>query len=407
MSMDADTRANGAPPAGCPVSAYDPYETDMLLDPYPGYAELRALGGVVYLSHYGIYALPRHQTASAALDDWRSFSSAHGVMLNEQMNSFMRGTLLCSDPPVHDDKRDVIMGPLTPPALRCIRDEIAAEAEQVVDKVLEMGTINAVSDLAEKLPMSIVATRVGIPGVERRSMLDWAKYSFDCIGPIDKPRTQHALAQLGGFADFVQKNSSREQVAPGSWLEGLYLAADAGKIPHEACGPMAIDYIGPSLDTTISALSNAVWLFANHPDQWDLVRENPALIARAINEVVRLESPIQGWTRYVNQTVEMDGVTLPEGSRVLVMFGSANRDEEKWGADAARFDVNRSAADHLAFGRGEHACAGANMARMEMIALLTALAKRVERFEWTGEPVREVNNIVRAWRELPVRIRPG
>lgn len=112
---------------------------------------------------------------------------------------------------------------------------------------------------------------------------------------------------------------------------------------------MAMDYIAPSLDTTISATSSAIWLFAQHPDQWDLVRERPSMIANAINEVVRLEAPIQGWSRYVTKDVEMDGVVIPAGSRVLVMFGSANRDERKW-ENAATFDVTRQVTDHVGFG---------------------------------------------------------
>lgn len=406
MELESPKAAVTREPApGCPVSDHDPYEADALLHPYPGYARLREHGPVVWLSRYGIYALPRYESSAAALDDWRSFSSAQGVMLNETMNSFMRGTLLCSDPPVHDAKRAIIIGPLTPAALRGIRGEIQEEAERVVERACERQVVDAVTELAEQLPMSIVATRVGIPGVERRSMLRWAASVFDCIGPLDKPRTREALAELDHFGRFVAENSSRETVAPGSWLEGLYAAADAGKIPHEACGPMAVDYLAPSLDTTISALASAIWLFALHPDQWDLLRENPSLIPGAINEVVRLESPIQGWTRYVTQNVELGGVRLPEGSRVLVMFGSANRDEHKWDAPE-RFDVTRSAADHLGFGRGEHVCAGAHMARMEMIALLTALTRRVKRFELAGEPVRQLNNILRLWAALPVRVEP-
>jgi cytochrome P450 len=324
-------------------------------------------------------------------------------MLNEAMNGFMQGTLLCSDPPAHDVKRKVIMEPLTPTALRAIRSEITAEAEALTDELCGRREFNAAVDLAEPLPLAIVAKRVGLPPVKREGQLRWTKASFDCIGPGDRERTQAALRILPEIGGFVGSNAAREQIDPDSWLGGLYRAADAGLIAHAECGPMSIDYVGPSLDTTIGALSSAVWLFATHPTQWKSVRENPALIPNAINEIVRLETPIQGWTRYVTESVELGGVQLPPGSRVLVMFGSANRDERKWN-DPERFDVNRQVSDHMGFGHGEHACAGANLARLEIMAMLNALAAKVERFELVGEAVREVTQATRGWANIPVRV---
>lgn len=398
--------ARPAPALGCPVSDYDPYDDRNLLDPHPGNAALRAQGGVVWLSRYGIYALPRYATTRAALADWQSFSSAHGVMFNDVMNNFMRGSLLCSDPPEHDVKRSVITRPLSLAALRNMRDHITAEAENLVGQLCDKGSFNAATELAEHLPLTIVAERVGMPPVKRESMLKWGRASFDCIGPMEKERTRAALDVLDEFGAFVRANSARVNLPADSWLEGLYRAADAGLIPHEVCGAMAVDYIGPSLDTTISALSSAAWLFAANPEQWDIVRDRPSVIPNAVNEIVRLESPIQGWGRYITKDIELDGVVLPGGSRVLVMFGSANRDERKW-EDPARFDVTRSVADHVGFGHGEHSCAGANLARTEIIAVLTALAKRVKRFELIDEPVREVTSATRGWSNVSVRVHLG
>ena len=141
------------------------------------------------------------------------------------------------------------------------------------------------------------------------------------------------------------------------------------------------DYMGPALDTTIFAATSAIWLFSRHPEQWDVLREKPALIPNAISEVIRLESPIQGFSRVTTQDHEMSGQTIPEGSRVIVLYGSANRDERQWD-NPEQFDVQRrGVADHLGFGFGEHQCVGNNLARLEIRALLLALTKRVEKFE--------------------------
>jgi cytochrome P450 len=165
---------------------------------------------------------------------------------------------------------------------------------------------------------------------------------------------------------------------------------------------MMIDYMGPSLDTTICAISNAVWLFATNPSQWDLVRADPRLMPSAVNEVLRYDAPIQGFSRHVARDVDMDGVLLPAGSRAIVFYGAGNRDERKY-PDPDRFDVLRRPGDHLGFGAGPHACVGMNLARIEMLALFTALAKRVQRFTILDEdPL--LNNVLRGFRTLRVAV---
>ena len=163
-----------------------------------------------------------------------------------------------------------------------------------------------------------------------------------------------------------------------------------------------IDYVTPSLDTTIYAVSNAVRLFAEHPEQWDLVRSDPTMIPHAINETLRLESPVQQFTRVVTEDHTLAGADLAAGSRVMLLYGSANRDERKY-ADPERFDISRKPSDHLAFGRGEHACIGMQLARLEMSALLQALSGRVSRFEII-DSVQLLSNALNGLQTLNVRV---
>ncbi|MFB6720685.1 cytochrome P450 [Kribbella sp. NPDC056345] len=163
-----------------------------------------------------------------------------------------------------------------------------------------------------------------------------------------------------------------------------------------------MDYIAPSLDTTIHAISSMIHLLAANPDQWKLLRNDRTLVPHAINEVLRLESPIQRFSRLSTTDVTIEGHIVPAGSRVVLLYGSANRDERKY-PEPDRFDVARRPSDHLAFGRGEHACAGMNLARLEMTAVLDALLDRVTglasvEVEW------EVNNTLRGLRKLVVRV---
>jgi cytochrome P450 len=384
-----------------PWSDHDPYTDEALLNPWPGYKQLRDAGPAVWLPKYEMFALTRYDSVRRALQDWESFRSHNGVMMNDQMNQVLRGNTLCSDGADHDALRNVLVRPLTPRALRPVRGEITAEAERVVEKLVTAGTFDAATDLANHLPVTVVSNLVGLPEKGRERMLVWGEGLFNCIGPMND-RTIASFQVLEEMMDYATNEAVPEKLKPGSWAEGIHEAVARGEVPAQACPAMMVDYMGPSLDTTICAISNAVWLFANNPDQWDLVREDPRLMPSAVNEVLRYDAPIQDFSRYVAQDVDMEGVLMPAGSRAIVFYGAANRDERKY-PDPDRFDVLRRPGDHLGFGAGPHACVGMNLARMEMLALFTALAKRIRRFTiLDDEPL--LNNVLRGFKTLRVAV---
>jgi cytochrome P450 len=395
------TAATHSPPLNTPASDYDPYTEDALLDPWPGYRQLRDTGPTVWLRRYGMYAMTRHSSVSRVLRDWTTFSSAYGVMMNDDMNQVLRGNTLCSDGGQHDALRQVVIRPLRPLALKKLREDITREADELVERLVARGRFDAATELAHHLPLSIVSTLVGLPEEGRERMLVWGTALFNCFGPRNE-RTVSSFPVLGQMMEYATTQAVRGKLKPGSWAEALHDAADRGEVPREALPALMIDYMGPSLDTTIYAISSAVALFARHPDQWDLVRADPALIPGAINEVLRLEAPIQDFSRYAVTDYDLDGVTIPAGSRAIVFYGAANRDEREY-PDPDRFDVRRDARNHLAFGTGPHQCVGMNLARMEMTALFSALAERVRRFEVTAvEPV--LHNILRGYGRLEVSV---
>ena len=384
-----------------PWSDYDPYTDEALLDPWLGYKRLRDAGPAVWLTKYQMFALTRYEAVRRALLDWECFPSRNGVMMNDQMNQVLRGNTLCSDGADHDALRDVLVRPLTPRALRPLREEITAEAEDVVEKLVAKGTFDAATELAQHLPVAVVSNLVGLPEKGRERMLVWAHEMFNCFGPMNH-RAITSFPVLREMMEYATNEAVPGKLKPGSWAEGIHDAVAHGEVSPQACPAMMVDYLGPSLDTTISAISTAVWLFGNNADQWDTVRESPRLMPSAINEVLRYDPPIQGFSRYVARDVEIDGVLLPAGSRAIVFYGAANRDERKY-PDPDRFDVLRRPGDHLGFGAGPHACVGMNLARMEMIALFTALAKRVRRFTILEEEA-ALNNVLRGFKTLRVGV---
>jgi cytochrome P450 len=232
-------------------------------------------------------------------------------------------------------------------------------------------------------------------------MLRWARAIWNVQGRADE-RFGAAMPDVEEFLGFAQHDAVPGNIAPDGWAAHLYEAADRGELPREKCPVMMLDYVTPSLDTTILAITNAVRLFAEHPDQWELLRADRRLIPHAINESLRLESPVPQFSRVLTDDHEVAGVPLPAGSRVALLYGSANRDERHY-PDPTRFDITRRPSDHLAFGRGEHVCVGIHLARLEMTALFERLADHVRRFDVvSSRPV--INNGLRGLEHLEVEV---
>lgn len=380
----------------------DLFADDALEDPYPHYETLRAAGGAVYLQRLGMWVLPRYDEVRIALGDHETFSSRFGVGLNDTMNAMRVGTLISSDPPEHDRLRQVLADRLSPRALRAIRADIERRAGELVTDLVGRERFDAVADFGETFPLSVVADLIGVPQEGRDELLVWAEAAFNSFGP-ENARTRASLPKLEEQAEYLATVATEGRLAPGSMGRAVYEAAERGEIGRESCLPLMTGYLTAGMDTTIHSLGNAMWLLARHPQAWDALRSDPSLIPGAYNEVLRLESPVQMFSRVTTRSHEVGAARLPAGARVGLLYGSANRDESKWD-DPTTFDIHRNPVDHLAFGYGLHGCAGQGLARLEAHALLSALAHRVKRITLDGEPVRRLNNVVRGFASLPVHV---
>lgn len=388
--------------SGVPTHGSSIYTTDAIVDPYPHYTSLRGLGPIVWLSRHRVYALPRYTECKAVLRDDATFISGKGVALNPLTNRLSRGTTLSSDGAEHDQRRKLVAHRLLPRALRGIEDDVRAQAARVVDAALTRGDVDGVEDLAYALPMAVVPDLIGWPRDQRADLLPWGGATFDILGPMNR----HALKSLPAslrMLVYAHRVVRERSLIEGSVGHEVLLAADDGKVASAECAPLMIDYIAPSLDTTISAISNALHLFAAHPDQWQLLKDDPGLISNAVNEIVRYESPLRAFSRRVRTDTQIAGHPIPEGARVLVIYSSANRDEREWNSPDT-FDITRDATRQLGFGHGAHACAGQGLARLETEAILAALVERVERIELSGTPTWAINNIIRRHEHLPLKL---
>jgi cytochrome P450 len=386
------------------VPVYRPniYSARAIADPYPHYRRLRDLGPVVWLARQRVYALPRFAECKAVLRDDKSFISGNGVGLNPLVNLLSRGTTLTSDGAEHDQRRKLVAHRLLPRALRAMTDTVEQQAAELVDAALERGDVDGVRDLATALPLSVVPDFVGWPRSGRAHLLRWGAATFDTLGPINAKSVKATPASLQ-MLRFSKRVVRERSVLDGSMGHDVLVAADNGKLSHEECPALMVDYLVPSLDTTISGIANALYLFATHPAQWAALKDDPALIPNAVNEVLRYESPLRAFSRKVVCNTEIAGTAITAGSRILVIYASANRDEREW-SEPDRFDIGRDANRQLGFGHGTHACAGQGLARLETQAILRALVERVGRIELTGPPTWARNNVIRCHERLPLKL---
>jgi len=380
-----------------PTVDVDLFADEVVLDPYPVYAELREIGSVVRLPANDVYALTRYDAIRGALADWESFSST-SIGFNPAVNEALAGTSLASDPPDHTRLRATLTENLTPRALRGLKDQIDAKADALVAALVEQGSFEAIDALARAFPLQVVADLIGFTGHVRDNMLRWGQAAMEVIGPMNQ-RTAASFPIAGELYAWCSQVTA-EDLAPGSVGRGIFDAEARGAIPPGTAGHIIHQYLGAGVDTTVAAIGNAIALLARHPDQLALVREDPELVPAAFNEVLRYWAPVHAWGRRATRDVEVDGVVVPAGAQMAILFGAGNRDPRHYD-DPDAFLVERNPVDHLSFGYGPHGCAGQGLARLEGHAVIAALARRVERLV-VGPEARVPSNITRSIDELPV-----
>lgn len=389
--MAASTGTQETQPIDVPRFGVDLHSDAVLADPYPTFTELRDAGSVVWLDTYGYYALPRYAEVTEALTDWDNFTSTEGVGFNEYFNS-IKETSLQTAGHHHDEIRRIEGKPLRPEPLRELSPSLREFAENLISDLVEKKSIDGVVELARKMPLHIVTDLVGLEGVDGEQLYQWGVAGFDSIGPMHQPRTPEALQIMAKYYEFAEENIPH-CIRSGSWADQLFANGKEVGWSEEFCRGMMNDYIYPSVDSTINGISAGLLLFAQNPQQWEILRNDRSLLTSAIPEIIRLASPLQYFTRVTTTDIEIGGVTLPKDSRVLIMFASANRDERKF-SNPDEFDITRDPNQHVGWGRGKHSCLGKPLARQEMITLFDVLADHVERFE-VGEYEYQPNNIIR------------
>jgi cytochrome P450 len=384
-----------------PVSDLDIFADDVLLEPYEAYGELRQAGPVVLLRKYDVAAVTSFTAVREALRDWRTFSSTEGIGFNDAMNAPVPGNIVYMEPPEHTDARKAMVGRL---GLGKVRDAIPAadkRADQLVTAFLAKGTFDAVRDLAEVFVPNVAGYLLGIGDEMMDRFVAFSTAAFNAAGP-DNPRSAEGFATLQEVSEFAA-TLTKHDMRPGSVGWDILEAAEQGEIPAAMRPFLVLNFMGAAFDTTINGIGNLVWLLATNPDQWEILRDTQSLAESAVNEALRIETPLQVWGRFCHEDALLENVAIPGGTRVAMLLGSAGRDHGHY-SDADRFDVRRNPADHLAFGNGIHRCVGAPLATIEIVSVLRAFIRNVRTIDLAAAPVRRLNNTTRGFEQLLVSV---
>jgi cytochrome P450 len=387
------------------VSELDPFTKAYFDDPLPAQHALREAGDAVWLRRYGVWAVARFAPVRAILFDWKTFCSSRGVGLADfEKEKPWRppSIVLEADPPLHSRTRAVLNRVLAPAAMEALRQRFAAAAEELVDRLLEHGELDAIADLAEAYPLSVFPDALGMPKENRRYLLPYGNMVFNAFGPRNA-FFETAVENAQPVLEWLGRQMQRSSLAPQGFGAQIHAAVDSGELSAEEAPLVVRSLLTAGVDTTVNGLAAALLCLTQWPDQWQLLHQDPSLARAAFEEAVRLESPVQTFFRTTTRPARIGSVEFGEGEKVLMFLGAANRDPRQWD-EPDRYDIRRRTTGHVGFGGGIHMCVGQMLARLEGEVMLSALARKVQAIELTGEPQRRYNNTLRGLSRLPIRL---
>ena len=410
--MNTNVSTQTAAPPGVPVVDVDPFSDAFLTDPYADHERMREAGGIIWIPKYGIYASARHDEVRTILNDHGTYISSAGVGLadfSKETPFRPKSLILEADPPDHTRARSVLARILSPKTVMQVRATFAAEADSLLDRLMEKarreGRIDGVKDLSEVYPLKVFPDAVGLEQEGREMLLLYGNMIFNAFGPRNE-LLMRAAEKVKPVTQWIMDHCRREMLKPNGFGDMIYQAADAGEISHEEAPLLVRSFLSAGVDTTVNGIGNALLCLARHPDQYAKLRADPSLARPAFEEALRYESAVQTFFRTTSADAHIAGVTIPAGRKVLTFLAAANRDGRHW-PEPDRFDIERRPTGHMAFGSGIHGCVGQVVARLEGELILAGIAKRFRSLSLAGEPTRRLNNTLRALASLPLRLEPA
>jgi cytochrome P450 len=386
---------------------WDPYDFDLLRDPHDVFRELRERAPLYYNPRHDFYAVTRHRDCVAGLADRETFTNGKGVML-EQIRSgrpMPRGLLNFEDPPLHTIHRGLLTRVFTPARMAQLEGQIRAFCARTLDPLVGAGRFDFVREFSAKIPMRVIGMLLGIPEEDQDGVRERSDERLRTEAGQPMQYDGQSLGQ--GFDAYIDERISAPRDDLMSQLIHSEIEDETGtrrKLSRQEVRTLIGFLASAGNETTNRLIGWAGKLLAEHPDQRRRIRENRALLAPAVEEILRYEPPAAHIGRYVARDVELCGTRIPEGGVVIFLTGAANRDPREF-ANPDAFDVERERRAHLTFGYGHHVCVGNALARLEGRIALDEVLNRFPDWEVELDAARMASaSTVRGWESLPVLI---
>jgi cytochrome P450 len=385
---------------------YDPFDFEIDDDPYPIWKTLRDEAPLYRNDKYNFYALSRYEDVAPELTNWDAYRSGRGTTIDIIMSNidFPPGIILFEDPPIHDLHRRLLSRVFTPRRMEAIEPLTREFCVRALDPLVGTGRFDFIENIGAMVPMRTVGYLLGIPEENQEEIRDrgGAQLTLNegTFRPVPADFLEHSHEMFADYIDWRVEHPSDDLMT-----QLLNAEFEDGEGSRRLTRSEVLLYVstiaGAGNETTTRLIGFAGQLLAQHPDQRRELAENPSLIPMALEEVLRYEAPSPVQARHVVRDVACRGVTVPEGSIMLLLNGSANRDERKY-PDPDTFDIHRGAA-HLSFGHGLHFCLGSALARMQARVVLEEVLKRWPDWEIDyANATKAHTTSVRGWSKLPV-----
>ncbi|MFD0887174.1 cytochrome P450 [Streptosporangium algeriense] len=396
---------------------FDPWSPEFVAYPYDAYAELRQRP-VTFFEPTGQWLVARHADVNALLRDRRLGRSYLHVATHAEFGRpeeppfldpfwrVVRAGMLDVEPPVHTRLRRLVSRAFTPRMVEALRPKVAAIATGLVEDFVERGGGDLVAEVAEPLPVTVIAEMLGVPEGDRHLLRPW---SADICGMYElnpSAETQRtAVRAAEEFSGYLSELARARRADPGDDLiSALALVADGGDtLTEEELVGTCVLLLNAGHEATVNVTGIGWWSLFRNPAELERLRADHGLLPTAIEELMRWDTPLQMFERWVLEDISVGGVDIPRGAEVALLFGSANRDPEVF-ADPDRLDLGRTENPHISFGAGIHFCLGAPLARIELAESFGALLRLAPRMELAAEPTWNPGYVIRGLTGLKIRV---
>jgi cytochrome P450 len=397
---------------------FRPHDPAFVANPYPAYAALRDRGRIHYNDATNQWIVPHHADVDALLRD-RRFGrtylhlTSHAEVGRPEDHAeaaafwkLIRDGILDMEPPDHTRVRRLVAKAFSPRMVQSLRERIQGMTDGLADRLADEGEADLIATVAEPLPVNVIAELLGIPGADRHHLRPWSAdicrmYELD---PTDEDARAASRAAIE-FSSYLRELIRERRASPTPDLIGeLVRVVDQGdRLTEDEMIGTCVLVLNAGHEATVNVTGNGWWALFRNPDQLERLRQDASMVRTAIEELMRFDTPLQMFERWVLEDVELFGSHVSRGQELALLFGSANRDPAVFDRPD-ELDVGRHPNPHMSFGAGIHFCIGAPLARVELEASFETMLRRFPKMELVEEPEWKPGYIIRGLKELRVRV---